>query len=647
MILVTASHIHKTYGSELILKDATLTVQEKERVALVGPNGAGKSTLLKIIAGIIPPDEGDVHIAKETTVGYLAQHTDVPSTRSVYDEMRSVYEDLFQIEARMRKLEQEMSQPEVYQNENKFAAMSEEYAQLTQMFTDGNGYGVDAKVRSILHGLDFPESFYNQPVQSLSGGQKTRLALGKLLLIQPELLILDEPTNYLDMQTLTWLEEYLMTYPGALLLVSHDRYFLDTLTQVTYELEGGCTRRYSGNYSSYLEQKAVELEANMKRYEQQQSEIARIEDFIRRNIARATTSKRAQSRRKMLEKIERMERPITLDEKASFSFTINRQSGNDVLETKQLTIGYDDKFLAQSINLTIQRGERVALIGPNGIGKSTLLKTINGTIPCYQGSIQLGTNVTIGYYSQEQEDLHKNKTVLSEVWDTYPKLTLTRVRTVLGNFLFSGDDVQKPISVLSGGERARVALAKLMLSEANFMLLDEPTNHLDLISKEVLEAALDEYPGTLLFISHDRYFLNRIATRIVELGPNGLTSYLGNYDDYLEKKQELEEANATQPTPGNTMAKTYTDKSVEERERKRQEERIAKREAKKRAERLATVEEEIHRLEERITSLESELCNPNTFNDPQRSREVNLDFDSARNQLALLYEEWEQLLEDF
>jgi ATP-binding cassette subfamily F protein 3 len=642
MILVTASHIHKSYGTETILRDATLTVQERERVALVGPNGAGKSTLLKIIAGEIPPDEGDIHIAKEATVGYLAQHADVPSSRTVYEEMRSVYEDLFAIEKRMRELEEQMSRPEIYGNETKFTAMTEEYARLTQTFTDRNGYAVDAKVRSILHGLDFPEEMHNRTVQSLSGGQKTRLALGKLLLLQPSLLILDEPTNYLDMRTLTWLEEYLKTYPGALLLVSHDRYFLDTLTEVTYELEAGSTRRYTGNYSSYLEQKAAELEARIKRYEQQQAEIARIEDFIRRNIARATTSKRAQSRRKMLEKIERIERPVSNQDKAHFSFTINRPSGNDVLVIDGVAIGYGDKVLAKSIHLKIQRGERVALIGPNGTGKSTLLKAILGQVPPLDGTIKLGTHVTVGYYSQEQEDLNVSKTILNEVWDTFPQLDHTRVRTVLGNFLFSGYEVQKPVSVLSGGERARVALAKLMLLEANFMLLDEPTNHLDLLSKEVLEVALDEYPGTLLFISHDRYFLNRIATRIVELGPDGLTSYLGNYDDYIEKKQELEEAAPLQPQ--DSAANKENGESADDRERKRQEERIAKREAKKRAERIRAIEEEIHRLEEHIQALERDLCNPDIFSDPERAREINNEYESVKERVGTLYDEWEKLL---
>lgn len=645
MIIINASHIEKAFGRETILRDATLAVQERERVALVGANGAGKSTLLKIIAGVLPPDAGEVYWAKGATVGYLAQHGKVTSGRSVYAELRSVFADLFQMEARLRELEKEMSRPEVYNDEQKLATLSETYASLSQSFHDRNGYAIDAKVRSLLHGLDFPEEMYDLPVDALSGGQKTRLALGKWLLLQPSLLILDEPTNYLDMHTLTWLEEYLQTYPGALLLVSHDRYFLDTLCDITYELERGTTRRYTGNYSAYLEQKAIEWEAQKKRYEQQQAEIARMEDFIQRNIARATTAKRAQSRRKMLEKMERIERPATDQEQAHFSFSIRRPSGNDVLMLENLSIGYGNQALSRGLNLKIRRGERVALIGPNGMGKSTLLKTIVGLLPPLEGKIVLGNNVSVGYYTQEQEDLHLNKSVLQEVWDAFPKMEHTRIRTVLGHFLFSGDDVQKPLAVLSGGERARVALAKLMLQEANFLILDEPTNHLDLLAKEVLEAALDDYPGTLLFVSHDRYFLNRIATRIVELDATGLTSYLGDYDDYRAKKKEQEESLASQPPLARTSRnEEQAQESTEERERRRQEERIAKREAKKRAERIAAIEAEIPVLEETIHQLEEEMCQPHIFNDPERSRSMSQQYEAAKERLSALYEEWEHLL---
>ncbi|MFC4766883.1 ATP-binding cassette domain-containing protein [Effusibacillus consociatus] len=654
MIVLSASQIVKSYGTDVILNGATLSVHQGERVGLVGVNGAGKSTLLKIIIGELTADSGAVHIGKNVAVGYLSQQTGIQSVRSVYQEIRSVFEDLFVLEERIRKMEEKMSDPNVYEDEALYQSLANEYTSLTQEFADRQGYAVDAKVRSILTGLDFPETMWDQPVQSLSGGQKTRLALGKLLLIQPELLILDEPTNYLDLRTVTWLEDYLKSYPGALLLVSHDRYFLDRLVTVVYELDRGITRRYTGNYSAFLEQKEAELAIQVKRYEQQQAEIARMEDFIQRNIARATTTKRAQSRRKLLEKIERIDKPVTSQDQAHFSFTIERQSGHDVLSVENLSLAYGGKVLFSHLNFQISRGERVALIGPNGIGKSSLMKAIAGILQPTSGTIRLGAHVKLGYYTQEQEDLTPGKTVLNEVWDSFPRLDHTRIRTVLGNFLFSGDDVMKPISSLSGGERSRVALSKLMLLQANFMLLDEPTNHLDLLSKEMLEVALDDYPGTLLFISHDRYFLNRIATRVIELTEGGLTSYLGNYDDYLEKKSELAAMQASgqleaggkirpsTPTP-TAAAANPAPLSKEERDRQRQEERQKQREEKKRLERIATIEQQIEETEAAIVSLEAELCLPEIFNDPDRAQATNQAYQDAKERLEQLYEEWETL----
>jgi ATP-binding cassette subfamily F protein 3 len=446
------------------------------------------------------------------------------------------------------------------------------------------------------------------------------------------------------------------------LLVSHDRYFLDTLVQVIYELDRGSTRRYAGNYSSFLEQKETELAAQVKRYEQQQAELDRMEDFIRRNIARATTSKRAQSRRKLLDKIERLDKPVTSQDQAHFSFTVERQSGHDVLQIENLSLAYGNKPLFSNLNLQVARGERIALIGPNGIGKSSLIKAIAGLLQPVSGAIRLGAQVKLGYYTQEQEDLHPNKTVLVEVWDTFPKLEHARVRTVLGNFLFSGDDVLKPVSSLSGGERSRVALAKLMLLQANFMLLDEPTNHLDLLSKEMLEVALDDYPGTLLFISHDRYFINRVATRIIELNAAGLHSYLGNYDDYIGKKAELAamraegllpDAGTVQGTLRESVRTTTPDiprggessglPSKEERERQRQEERQRQREERKRTERIAEIERHIEQTETEIAALEAELCLPDIFSDPARLQEKNQAYQAAKDRLEQLYGQWETL----
>ncbi|MGB8955999.1 MAG: ABC-F family ATP-binding cassette domain-containing protein, partial [Tumebacillaceae bacterium] len=633
--------IKKSYGTDVILDGVSIVVQDRERVGLIGVNGAGKSTLLKIIAGEITADSGSIHIGKTTTVGYLAQTSQINSEQTIWDEMITVFADVHRIEAKMRELEKQMAEPEYYEDETKYAQLTELYARLTQEFTDKNGYAVDAKVRSILHGLDFPEEMHGRLVNSLSGGQKTRLQLGKHLLTQPDLLILDEPTNYLDIRTLTWLEDYLKSYPGALLMVSHDRYFLDSLITVIYEMERGHTRRWKGNYSQFLEQKATELEQQQKRFDQQQAEIAKMEDFIQRNIARATTTKRAQSRRKMLDKIERIDRPILSTEQARFSFNIERQSGNDVLRVEEVALGYGDKVLSKNINLEVFRGERIALIGPNGIGKTTLLKAINKKLAPLTGRIRFGTNVSIGYYTQEQEDLNKTKTVLDELWDTYPQLEQTRVRSVLGNFLFSGDDVLKPVSSLSGGEKARVALAKLMLLNANFLILDEPTNHLDLLSKEVLENALDDYPGTLLFISHDRYFVNRLATRVVELSADGVVSYLGNYDDYQEKLAQIEaDKKALEAV---TVTKTKIEAPLDDHQLRRQMEKEQKRIEKKRLERLGKVETRIAELEEVIQTIEQELCEPAVFNDHELAARKTDELQNAKSELDQLMEEWAEL----
>ena len=641
MILVQANDIKKSYGTDVILDGVSIVVQDRERVGLIGVNGAGKSTLLKIIAGEITADSGSIHIGKTTTVGYLAQTSQNDSSQTIWDEMITVFADVHRIEAKMRELEKQMAEPEYYEDEAKYAQLTELYARLTQEFTDKNGYAVDAKVRSILHGLDFPEEMHGRLVNSLSGGQKTRLQLGKHLLTQPDLLILDEPTNYLDIRTLTWLEDYLKSYPGALLMVSHDRYFLDSLITVIYEMERGNTRRWKGNYSQFLEQKAADLEQQQKRFDQQQAEIAKMEDFIQRNIARATTTKRAQSRRKMLEKIERIDRPILTQEQARFSFNIDRQSGNDVLRVEDVSLGYGEKVLSKHINLEVFRGERIALIGPNGIGKTTLLKAINKKLAPLSGRIRLGTNVSIGYYTQEQEDLNKTKTVLDELWDTYPQLEQTRVRSVLGNFLFSGDDVQKPVSSLSGGEKARVALAKLMLLNANFLILDEPTNHLDLLSKEVLENALDDYPGTLLFISHDRYFVNRLATRVVELSADGVVSYLGNYDDYLEKLAQIEADKKAQEAV--TVTKAKVEAPLDDHQLRRQMEKEQKRIEKKRLERLGHVETRIAELEDVIQTIEQELCEPDVFNDHELAAKKTDELQNAKTELDQLMEEWAEL----
>jgi len=648
MILVQANDIRKAYGTDVILDGASIVVQARERVGLIGINGAGKSTLLKVIAGEITADSGTVHIGKETRVGYLAQHSKIDSDRTIWDEMITVYADVHRLEAKMRELEALMADPSVYENEARYTQLTNEYARLTQEFTDRDGYAIESKVRSILHGLDFPEEMHGRLVNSLSGGQKTRLQLGKHLLTQPDVLILDEPTNYLDIRTVTWLEDYLNSYPGALLMVSHDRYFLDSLLNVIYEMEGGRTRRWKGNYSKFLEQKAEDMEQQQKRFDQQQAEIAKLEDFVRRNIARASTVAMARSRRKRLEKIDRIDRPMLSQEQASFSFNIDKQSGNEVLKVNDVTLGYGEKVLSRHLNMEIFRGERIALIGPNGIGKTTMLKAINRIVEPLAGTIKIGANVSIGYYTQEQEDLSRDKTVLNELWDSYRGLEQTRIRTVLGNFLFTGDDVQKPVAALSGGERSRLALSKLMLKNANFLILDEPTNHLDLLAKEVLENALDDYPGTLLFISHDRYFINRLATRVIELSADGTVSYMGNYDDYTEKLEEIEAEKKAAAEAAALAAKgkpqaTDSAPPLDDYQARKQLDREQKRIEKKRLERLAKVEARIAELEELITGLEEELCLPEVFNDHELAQQKTEQANAAKEELEALMEEWAEL----
>lgn len=542
-MLLQVSGLSKYYGATAVLSNITFQVQERERIGIVGVNGAGKSTLLQILAGEMTPDSGIINMRKDARIGYLAQNSGLSGDRTIDQEMRDVFADLIEMERELREMEVRIADPKEMEDEKRYEELLARYASRSDTFRERGGFEIDTRIRSVLHGMGFGQYPPDTNISSLSGGQKTRLALARLLLQAPDLLILDEPTNHLDIETLSWLEDYLRGYPGAILVVSHDRYFLDALAGSIIEIERQSAKRYTGNYSRYIELKAAEYESAMKQYERQQEEIARMEDFIRRNIARASTTKRAQSRRKMLERMERIDRPAGEVRRAAFAFEFDRQTGVDVLEVDNLAVKFEgsDKPLFRNVSFRLTRGETVAITGPNGIGKSTLLKALLGELPASSGTVRFGSNVKIGYYDQEQTGLNPVNTVLDEVWNAYPHLEEVRIRTVLGNFLFSGDDVQKKISALSGGEKARVALAKLMLERANVLILDEPTNHLDLYSKEVLESALIDFEGTLLFISHDRYFLNKMAERIIELTPNGTQIYLGNYDDMLDKKREQEE----------------------------------------------------------------------------------------------------------
>ncbi|EJR27087.1 ABC-F family ATP-binding cassette domain-containing protein [Bacillus cereus] len=639
LILLQVNALSKLYGAETILANIKLEVQTKDRIALVGRNGAGKSTLLKIIAGELSHDGGEIIKPKDVSIGYLAQNTGLETSLTIWDEMLTVFTHLQQMETKLRRLEQEMGKEENFSNEATYERLLAEYDQLQLNYKDQGGYQYEADIRSILSGLGFPVETHQTTISTLSGGQKTRLALGKLLLTKPDLLILDEPTNHLDIETLTWLEQYLQGYPGAILIVSHDRYFLDKLVTQVYEISNKESRRFVGNYSKYLDLKSALYEQEMKRYEKQQDEIAKLEDFVQKNIARASTTKRAQSRRKQLDRMELLTRPLGDSKSASFHFDIEKQSGNDVLQVNDATIGYDENPIIEHVTMRLTRGDSVALVGPNGIGKSTLLKSIVNKLPLLNGDVSFGSNVSVGYYDQEQANLTSSKRVLNELWDEYPLQPEKEIRTILGNFLFTGDDVLKPVSSLSGGQKARLALAKLMMQKSNLLILDEPTNHLDLNSKEILENALIDYPGTLLFVSHDRYFINRVTTTVVELSTEGAQEYLGDYDYYVEKKNEMiERAELEQQESDIPVQKVVAQEKLnylEEKERKKLE--------RQRTRKIEELEQSILELEEEIATLEDQLCLPEIYADYEKASEVTTKKQTLQEQLETCMAEWEEL----
>ncbi|PEJ00323.1 ABC transporter ATP-binding protein [Bacillus wiedmannii] len=642
LILLQVNTLTKLYGAETILANIKLEVQTKDRIALVGRNGAGKSTLLKIIAGELSHDGGEIIKPKDVSIGYLAQNTGLETSLTIWDEMLTVFTHLQQMETKLRRLEQEMGKEENFSNEATYERLLADYDQLQLDYKDQGGYQYEADIRSILSGLGFPIETHQTTISTLSGGQKTRLALGKLLLTKPDLLILDEPTNHLDIETLTWLEQYLQGYPGAILIVSHDRYFLDKLVTQVYEISNKESRRFVGNYSKYLDLKSALYEQDMKRYEKQQDEIAKLEDFVQKNIARASTTKRAQSRRKQLDRMELLTRPLGDSKSASFHFDIEKQSGNDVLQVKDATIGYDNDPIIEHVTMRLTRGDSVALVGPNGIGKSTLLKSLVNKLPLLNGDVSFGSNVSVGYYDQEQANLTSSKRVLNELWDEYPLQPEKEIRTILGNFLFTGDDVLKPVSSLSGGQKARLALAKLMMQKSNLLILDEPTNHLDLNSKEILENALIDYPGTLLFVSHDRYFINRVTTTVVELSTEGAQEYLGDYDYYVEKKNEMieraafeqQEQQENQAPVQKTVAQEKLN-YLEEKERKQLE--------RQRTRKIEELEQNIVEFEEEIATLEDQLCLPEIYADYEKASEITTKKQTLQEQLDACMAEWEEL----
>jgi ATP-binding cassette, subfamily F, member 3 len=639
MILLQVNQLTKYFGAELILSNMKLEVQNRDRVALVGRNGAGKSTLLKMISGQMSYDSGEIIRPKGVSIGYLAQDTGLESDLSIWAEMLTVFDELILKEKELRRLENEMSKPDVFENEIAYQKILKDYDELQIQFKEQGGYQFEADIRSVLHGLQFADYDVSTIISTLSGGQKTRLALGKLLLKKPDILILDEPTNHLDIDTLSWLEQYLQGYQGAVLIVSHDRYFLDKVVNQVYEISRHSIKKYHGNYSSYLEKKAEDFERELKQYEKQQSEIEKLQDFVQKNITRASTTKRAQSRRKQLEKMDVLDRPQGDEKSASFTFEIERQSGNEVLNINQLSIGYDGDPVSRNISMRLTRGDSIALVGPNGVGKTTLLKTVIGKLAPLDGDFRFGTNVQVSYYDQEQANLKSNKRVLNELWDEHPLKPEKDIRTILGNFLFSGDDVLKTVSTLSGGEKARLALAKMMMEKGNLLILDEPTNHLDLDSKIVLENALIDYPGTILFVSHDRYFINRIATKVIELSKDGSEEFLGDYDYFLEKKQEQAELRDLEEKEKKSHVGTTVDKSNFKIDKE------TKKLERQRKRRLDEIEFTMEQLENDIQNYNDVLCDPEVFQNHEKVLEVQQKLDKAQEDLDMLLEEWAELEE--
>ncbi|MFD2305119.1 ribosomal protection-like ABC-F family protein [Enterococcus termitis] len=642
MILLQANQIARYFGAETLFENIQMEISTNSRIALVGRNGAGKSTLLKILAGIDAPDAGTIAKNKTASLGYLAQDTGLTSDKTVWSEMLEAFDEIITMEKRMRELELIIS--ELVPSDTNYESVMKEYDRLQHDFSEQNGYGYENEIRSVLHGFGFQEEFYEKAINTLSGGQKTRLALARMLLQKPDILILDEPTNHLDIDTLSWLENYLPSYSGALLIVSHDRYFLDKVVNEVYEISRHKMRYYKGNYSKYLDLKAEQLTSEWKAYEKQQAEINKLEDFVARNLVRASTTKRAQSRRKTLEKMERLDRPQGDEKSANFLFSIEKMSGNVVLQVENAAIGYDSQILSEPVSLDIRRQEAIALVGPNGIGKSTLLKSIIGKLPFIKGEATLGTNVQIGYYDQEQAELHGTKTVLAELWDEHPTTPEKDIRSVLGSFLFSGNDVEKTIPLLSGGEKARVALAKLSMDKENFLILDEPTNHLDIDNKEVLENALIDYEGTLLFVSHDRYFINRIATKVIELSEAGSKLYLGDYDYYVEKKKEEEELAALlaeQTAKPNETAKPQNDFYQNKEQQK-----ILRNLKRK----ITQTEEDLTTLDTVIAQLEQSMNDPVLVDDHLKLMSLNEELEAQRVKQEELLSDWENLsieLEEF
>ncbi len=635
MILLTLQNVNKSFVMNEVLKDVSLTLQSGQRMGLVGVNGSGKSTLFKLISGAMEPDSGTVSLVRGTTVGMLTQDADIQSDLTIQQELERVFEPVRQMEARLRQMEAEMA--EKHEDAAAFEQLSHAYSRLMDRFEDAGGYEWPSRIQGVLAGLGFARGRETQPASLLSGGEKTRLCLARLLLTQPDLLMLDEPTNHLDLASTQWLEETLKKYRGTVLVISHDRYFLNAVCDCMAELSMKRLTQYQGNYDRFAVQQQANLERQLKEYKLQQAEIARQEAIIARYrmYNREKSIKAAESRERRLEKLERIEKPMS-EQKVRFNFTARRRTGDDVLIVKDLKKGFEGRTLFEHLDLHLRAGDRVAVIGPNGVGKTTLLNIIAGKLAQDAGTVAFGSNIDLGYYDQQQAQLHPEKTVLDELWDDFPRLEADRIRGVLALFLLTGEDVFQTVGTLSGGERGRVALAKLMLKQDNVLLLDEPTNHLDMDSREVLEAALDDFEGTILTVSHDRYFINKVATKVIEMGPEGAVEYLGNYDDYLEKKRILEAGEEEALLGG--VTRTQQDK-----EKRRA--RLQKESAKALAARLKQAEADIAATEQRISDLEAQMGTPEVYANPAESARVAREHKEAQQQLDGLYELWEELSE--
>ena len=637
MIVLSCNNLNKSFGIDTILENVSFTVNEGDKVGIIGVNGTGKTTLFKILSGIYGYDSGDIYLGKGVEIGYLEQNTNFHSEGTIFEEVLEVFKDLIEMETYLRDLEVKIANESSNPNSKELEKIMNEYSNKLEKFSELNGYGYKSEAKGVLKGLGFSDEDMDKKINILSGGEKTRVLLAKLLLKNPSLLLLDEPTNHLDSEAIEWLEVFLKQYKGTVIIISHDRYFLDQVVNRVFEIHNKKLRTYNGNYSKFIELSKVEKELELKKFEDQQKEIKKQEESIDRLKAygREKHLKRARSKEKMLDKVEVLDRPEMYRKKANIKFSPSVTSGNDVLEARDISMGYGDRTLFRNLNLNIYRGEKVALIGPNGAGKSTLFKIIMNNLQPLTGSVKLGTNVHVDYFHQEQKTLNLDNTIIDEIWNDHPQLTQTTLRTMLGAFLFEDEEVFKKISTLSGGERARVAILKLILSNSNFLLLDEPTNHLDIDSKEVLEEALLNYEGTLFTISHDRYFLNTVIDKILVLDENGITEYLGNYDYYIEKKKQAQEMSIVATTEEKTKTQLKDEKRKEREQREIEKKARVKRQ---------NIEKEIEEVELKIEELDVLMCQEEVYSNPEKAKEVSQNKSDLEDRLSQLYEEWEEYM---